>query len=204
MHLEAAGLSVPTGLGWRLQLAAIIVLISVIGGRIVPSFTRNWLGKRQGGKLPGAPGMVDRAALGTLHAGLVAWAFAPDFWSIGALLLASAAFNLWRLLRWRGLAAAAEPLLLVLHVGYAWLVFGAALLGVTMLDPNLPPTAAIHALTAGAIGTMTVAMMTRATRGHTGRDLTADRSTSIIYLLVTLAAVTRITAAFAADWTMPY
>jgi uncharacterized protein involved in response to NO len=203
MHLEAAGLAVPTGLGWRFGLAAIIVLISVIGGRIVPSFTRNWLARRQGGNLPAAPGLVDRAALGTLHAGFVAWAFAPDFQSIGALLLVGAAFNLWRLLRWRGLAAAAETLLLVLHVGYAWLVFGTALLGVSMLAPNLPPTAPIHALTAGAIGTMTVAVMTRATRGHTGRDLTADRSTSMIYLLVTLAAVTRITAAFAADWTMP-
>ena len=64
MHLEAAGVSVPLGLGWRLGLAAVIVLISVVGGRIVPSFTRNWLAKRQTQNLPGPPGIIDRAALG--------------------------------------------------------------------------------------------------------------------------------------------
>jgi uncharacterized protein involved in response to NO len=202
MHLEAANVAVPAGLGWRLGMAAVIVLISVIGGRIVPGFTRNWLTKRQEERLPAAPGMVDRAALGTLHAGLIAWAFAPDFRPLGALLLLGAALNLWRLLRWRSLATAAEPLLLVLHVGYAWLTLGTALLGLSLLNPDMPTTAAIHALTVGAIGTMTLAVMTRATRGHTGRDLTADHGTSIIYLLVTLAAVTRIAAAFAADWTM--
>lgn len=203
MHLEAASLLVPAGLGWRLGLACVIVLISVIAGRIVPGFTRNWLAKRQEEGLPTAPGIVDRAALGTLHAGLVGWAFAPDFRPLGALLLLGAALHLWRLLRWRGLATAAEPLLLVLHVGYAWLSLGVALLGLSMLAPNVPTTAAIHALTAGAIGTMTLAVMTRATRGHTGRPLTADHSTSVIYLLVTLAALTRAAAAIVPNWMMP-
>ena len=200
MHLEAAGVSVPLGLGWRLGLAAVIVLISVVGGRIVPSFTRNWLAKRQTQNLPGPPGIIDRAALGTLHAGLFGWAFAPDFPPLGLLLLVSAALNLWRLTRWRGAATAAEPLLLVLHVGYAWMVFGAALLGLSMLYADVPLTAAVHALTAGAIGTMTLAVMTRATRGHTGRELSADSVTSTIYVLVNLAAVMRVTAAF---WSMP-
>ena len=89
---------------------------------------------------------------------------------VGFLLLAGAVFNLWRLLRWRGSATIAEPLLLILHIGYAWLVLGCALLGLSMLDADLPRSAAIHALTAGAIGTMILAVMTRATRGHTGRD----------------------------------
>jgi uncharacterized protein involved in response to NO len=200
MHLEAAGVSVPLGLGWRLGLAAVIVLISVVGGRIVPSFTRNWLAKRQTQNLPGPPGIIDWAALGTLHAGLFGWAFAPDFPPLGLLLLVSAAFNLWRLTRWRGAATAAEPLLLVLHVGYAWMVFGAALLGLSMLYADVPLTAAVHALTAGAIGTMTLAVMTRATRGHTGRELSADSVTSTIYVFVNLAAVMRVTAAF---WSMP-
>ena len=72
-----------------------------------------------------------------------------------------------------------------------------------MLDSDLAQTAAIHALTAGAIGTMTLAVMTRATRGHTRRDLSADRITSLIYILVTLAAIARVVAAAAADWAMP-
>ena len=81
-------------------------------------------------------------------------------------------------------------------------MLGAALLGMSMLVADIPQSAAIHALTAGAIGTMTLAVMTRATRGHTGRDLSADRATRLIYILVTFAAIARVGAAFGADWTM--
>jgi uncharacterized protein involved in response to NO len=197
MHLEADDVAVPAGLGWRLGLAAVIVLISVVGGRIVPSFTRNWLARQSQAALPAVPGGVDRAALGLLHAGVFAWAFFPAFAPIGILLLMGAAANAWRLLRWRGADTAAEPLLLVLHVGYAWLALGAALLGASMLWVAIPQSAAIHALTAGAIGTMILAVMTRATRGHTGRPLAADVATSAIYVLVILAAIARVAAAFA-------
>ena len=203
MHLEAGGIGVPSGLGWRLGLAAVLVLISVVAGRIVPSFTRNWLAKRQNSNLPVGHGWIDRMALGILHAGLVFWAFLPAFRPIGLLLLLGAALNLWRLLRWRGAATAAEPLLIVLHIGYAWLVLGVALLGLSTLDANLPQSAAIHALTAGAIGSMILAVMTRATRGHVGRKLSADRITSLIFIFVTLAAITRVVAAFSSTWTIP-
>ncbi len=203
MHLESDGVAVPAGLGWRLGLAAIVVLISVVAGRIVPSFTRNWLAQRGAATLPAVPGTIDRIALGILHAGLLGWAFFPAYRPVGGLLLVGAGLNLWRLSRWRGAATAAEPLLMVLHVGYAWLVLGAALLGAAMLDADVPLSAAIHALTAGAVGTMTLAVMTRATRGHTGRGLAADRATSMIYVLVTLAAIARVAAAFAAAWTLP-
>jgi uncharacterized protein involved in response to NO len=203
MHLEADGVAVPSGLGWRLGLVAVIVLISVVAGRIVPSFTRNWLAKRRDCDLPAAHGWIDRAALSMLHTGLFGWAFFPTFRAIGVLLLLGAALNFWRLLRWHGGATAAEPLLLVLHVGYAWLVLGAALLGLALLDANLPQSAGIHALTVGAAGTMILAVMTRATRGHTGRTLSADRGTSLIYILVNIAAIARVAAAFGTDWTMP-
>jgi uncharacterized protein involved in response to NO len=203
MHLEAAGLPVPAGLGWRLGLAAVLVLISVVAGRIVPSFTRNWLATRGATALPGTAGGIDRAALGVLHAGLFAWVALPDAVPAGILLLAGAVLNLWRLLRWRGNSTIAEPLLLILHLGYAWLVLGCALLGLSMLDADVPRSAAIHALTAGAIGTMTLAVMTRATRGHTGRELAADIATDLIFVLVTLAAVTRVAAAFWTGSMMP-
>jgi uncharacterized protein involved in response to NO len=203
MHLEADGVAVPSGLGWRLGLATVIVLISVMAGRIVPSFTRNWLAKRPGSELPAGHGRIDRVALGILHAGIIGWAFLPAFWPIGLLLLLGAAINLWRLLRWRGISTTAEPLLLVLHVGYAWLVLGVVLLGVASLGDDVPLGAAIHALTAGAMGTMILAVMTRATRGHVGRELVADRVTILIYVLATLAAITRVAAAFGATWTMP-
>jgi uncharacterized protein involved in response to NO len=202
MHLEAAGAVALAGLGWRLGLAAVIVLISVVGGRIIPSFTRNWLAKRQAVLLPAAADAIDRAALGALHAGLFGWAFFPELRAAGVLLLLGAVLNLRRLLRWRGAATFGEPLLLILHIGYGWVVLGAALLGLAMLDADIAPSAGIHALTAGAIGTMTLAVMTRATRGHTGRALTADRATCLVYLLVSLAAVARVAAAFASLWTL--
>jgi uncharacterized protein involved in response to NO len=121
---------------------------------------------------------------------------------MGALLIFGAARNFWRLLRWCGGATVAEPLLLILHVGYAWLAFGSALLGLSMLGWWVPQRAAIHALTAGTIGTMVLAVMTRATRGHTGRALSADRVTTAIYMLVTGGAVVRIAAPFSDTWTM--
>jgi uncharacterized protein involved in response to NO len=202
MQLEAAGIGAPPGLGWRLGLAGVILLISVVGGRVIPSFTRNWLAKRPHACLPVTTKAVERAALGTLHTGMIGWAFVPDFRPVGVLLLLGAATNLWRLARWRGTATRTNPLLLILHIGYTWLVLGAGLLGLSVLA-KLAQSAAIHALTAGAIGTMTLAVMTRATLGHTGRELTADRSTIVIFLLVTVAAAARVVAAASGTWVMP-
>ncbi|MGH8293931.1 MAG: NnrS family protein [Steroidobacteraceae bacterium] len=191
------GLGGLSGYGWRLGLAAILILISVMGGRIVPSFTRNWLAARGNGRPPAASGAVDRLSLGLLHTSLVAWVFAPAATAVGIALLCAATVNLWRLLRWRGGQTRSEPLLLVLHVGYAWLVAGIGALGAAVLDPGFPLSAAIHALTAGAIGTMILAVMTRVTRGHTGHELSADGATTLMYVLVTLAAAVRIAAALA-------
>ena len=195
MDLSLEGSGVLGSYGWRLALAAILVLVSVIGGRIVPVFTRNWLVNRRKDGLPSPTGVIDRASLGVLHAALMIWAFLPTGVVTGFALLVGAGLNLWRLLRWRGIATRTEPLLLILHIGYGWLVLGVAALGVANLDTAFPSSAAIHALTAGAIGTMILAVMTRVTRGHTGRDLTADIATSVIYGLVILAAAVRVAAA---------
>jgi uncharacterized protein involved in response to NO len=203
MHLESEDFAVPTGLGWRLGLVAIIILISVVAGRIVPSFTRNWLARRGAFELPSVHGLVDRAALGILHLGLLAWAFDLEARFVGPMLMLGAALNLWRMLRWRGTATGAEPLLMVLHIGYGWLVIGVGLLGLTTSGFEVPLGAAIHTLTAGAIGTMVLAVMTRTTLGHTGRSLSADRTTALIYILVGIAAVVRVAAAFDADLAMP-
>src|SRR5690606_20268377 len=100
MHLEAMGHVWSVGLGWRLGIAAVIVLVSVVGGRIIPSFTRNWLAKRRSTGLPGVFGWVDRVALGVLLLGLLCWALHPDFWPVGLLLLVAATLHLWRLARW--------------------------------------------------------------------------------------------------------
>ena len=86
--------------------------------------------------------------------------------------------------------------MLILHVGYAWVPIGLALLGVSILSAAVPESAAVHALTAGAMATMILAVMTRATLGHTGRELKANAATILLYLLVTLGAALRVAAPF--------
>jgi uncharacterized protein involved in response to NO len=186
-------------LGWRLGVAVVTVLISVIGGRIVPVFTGNWLNARGMSPMPRQIPWLAQAARGGLVAAMLCWVFLPDWRPLGLLLLAAAALNLLRLSRWRGVATLAEPLLLVLHVGYLWLVAGVALLGASLLSDAVPPAAAVHALTAGAMGTMILAVMTRATLGHTGRVLCADKVTMVIYALASTSAVLRVAAAWATD-----
>ena len=115
--------------GWRLGVAAVIVLISVIGGRIVPVFTSNWLNARGMAPVQRQIPWLTHAARGALVAAMLGWVFLPDWHPLGLLLLAAAGLNLVRLARWRGVATLAEPLLLVLHVGDLWLVAGVALLG---------------------------------------------------------------------------
>lgn len=201
MHLEAQGVAIPAGLGWRLAIAAILILLSAVAGRIVPAFTRNWLAK-SGKSGPAPHGAIDRLALSALHIGALFWTFMPDSKASGAVLLLAAVLNGWRLLRWRGLLTVGEPLLLILHIGYGWLAVGVALLGATAMGWNVSLSAALHSLTVGAMSTMILAVMTRATRGHTGRKLVADGLTGIIFILISGAAIARVAAGFGV-WTDP-
>ncbi len=183
------------GLGIRWGLGVIAILLALIGGRVTPSFTRNWLAKNSGATISAGVSRIDKAALVLAAGGMILWVFAPASKFSGAILIAAAVVNLLRLLRWRGLMTMREPLVAILHVGYCWLVASLLLLGIAAIAPVLmPPMAALHALTSGAAGVMTLAVMTRATRGHTGRALTADVSTSAIYVLVNLGAVIRVAA----------
>lgn len=201
-HLANAGL-LDHDLGQRLALAVAAMLIALIGGRIVPSFTRNWLVKEGEKRLPASFDNIDRAALATTAAAMIGWIVSPGNPSVNAVLCAAGALLAVRLLRWRSLATTAEPILLVLHVGYAWLAVSLLLLGLVVLVPAMPYSAAIHALTAGAVGTMTLAVMTRASLGHTGRAIVADRTVVAIYVLVNAGAALRVAAPFAAGWYAP-
>lgn len=202
-HLEALGAGVPAGIGRRLGITAVIFLISVIAGRIIPAFTRNWLSVRKAQKLPAASGRFDLLAIASLALGLLGWVFFPTAIASGAILLAAAALNTWRLARWRGLATASEPLLAILHVGYLWIAIGAGLLGASIVGDHVPEPAAIHALTAGAMGTMVLAVMSRVSLGHTGRNLHADVITTMAYAAITLATLTRIAAACLPSFYLP-
>jgi uncharacterized protein involved in response to NO len=197
-YLSITGAIPLPDLGWQIGLSIVLLLISVIGGRIIPSFTRNYLSKQ--GVRSGLPTQADKFDLFVIGAtafALLAWMSGPATAVIGAILLAAAALQLFRWVRWRGYRTFADPLVLVLHVGYLWLPIGLALLGCSLIG-WIPRSAAIHALTAGAMTTMILAVMTRASLGHTARPLKANTATVIIYILVTAGAVLRVAASLRA------
>lgn len=186
------------GLGLRIAVAVIALLLSLIGGRITPSFTLNWMKKSGKAPFDASFGNLDRAALAGVGAALIAWVVAPTAAIAGGLLVVAALLLVLRLLRWRGWRTGAEPLVAILHVGYGWLAVGLALIGLSVLAPAILSAAtALHGVTVGAAGVMTLAVMTRATLGHTGRALTADAPTIVIYLLVNIGAAARLMAPFA-------
>ncbi|MEK0084191.1 NnrS family protein [Benzoatithermus flavus] len=192
-HLEQV-LTLPWDmLGDRLAIGAVAGLVALIGGRITPSFTTNWLKARKAQALPAPVSRLDNGVLILTALALLAWFFLPESAIAGLLLLAAAVGTAARLARWQGAATTSEPLLLILHVGYAWLALAFALFGLAAFG-IVPRSAALHAMTAGAFGTMTLAVMTRATLGHTGRALTADRWTSVIFVLVNVGALARVLA----------
>lgn len=198
-QLEANGFAQTGMLGERLALAIFVLLISLIGGRIIPSFTRNWLAKRGGRLVPVPFGRFDVGVLLLVMTGLALWVAMPGTKAAGMALIVAGVLSSARLARWRSWDVLSEPLLWVMHLGYAWAAVGLLMLGTSILYPAaIPYPAGLHALSAGAIGTMTLAVMTRATRGHTGRTLSAGPGTAAIYALVTLAATLRVLAPFAA------
>jgi uncharacterized protein involved in response to NO len=195
-HAAAAGLVGDDMAGVRAGIGLVILMISVIGGRIVPSFTRNWLVKH-GAKtgLPTQPGRFDLLTIGVTATALLSWVAGwPDELTTGLLLVAAAILQSTRLARWSGFRTFRDPLVVILHVGYAWVPVGLLLLGLSLTGTAVPRTVAIHALTAGAMATMILAVMTRATLGHTGRELRADKHTVALYALVTIGAALRVAA----------
>lgn len=193
-HWEAAhGIYAAQGYGLRLGLAAGIMMIAVIGGRIIPSFTRNWLVKRGAGRLPAAPiQRFDKVALVVLLVALTLWVGQPGEAAAGFALLFAGILHLARLARWAGYRTGPEPLVWVLHLGYAFLPLGALGLAYEAYFPGtLGPATAQHLWMAGCIGLMTLAVMTRATLGHCGKTLTAGAGTVCIYIALVLAVVTR-------------
>jgi uncharacterized protein involved in response to NO len=135
-------------------------------------------------------------ALAATAVALIAWIAAPAHAITGGLMLIAGLVQATRLLRWAGDRTLADRLVLVLHVAYAFVPLGFVLIGASCLTAAVPASAGIHAWTAGAIGLMTLAVMTRASLGHTGHALQAGLATQTIYALVLLAAVMRIIAAF--------
>jgi uncharacterized protein involved in response to NO len=177
----------------RIGIAVVVLLIALIGGRIIPSFTRNWLVKENPGRLPVPFGRFDVAVIAVSALTLLGWIVAPDDAYTGVALAIAGLLHLVRLARWAGDRTARERLLLILHVGYAFVPLGflvnaCAAFGLTQ------PSAGIHAWMVGGAGIMTLAVMTRAALGHTGQRLTASVATQVIYAGIIIAAVSRVAA----------
>lgn len=192
-HLEATGaFAGQASRGLLLALDSILFLIAVIGGRVVPAFTTNALRRRGETALPVSRPPVEIAALLSIVALVLADLVAPDGLAVGAIAAVAALIHAVRLAGWRGEKTLADPLVWVLHLGYAWLVTGLGLKAWAILGGALPVTTAAHALTIGAVGTMTLAVMTRAALGHTGRSLKAPAPIVLAYGLVSASALARI------------
>jgi len=175
-----------------LLIHLVLVLITVIAGRIVPNFSANWLRAHGQTRLPTNNPAIDRTTiLITLITGVAASA-APTSVITGVLAIAAAFMHGLRLSRWCGLATTREPLLFALHVAYLWLPVGYALTACSVFGWLFPSTAALHALTMGGVGSMILAVTTRVALAHTGRPLHAARLTVIAYCVFTFAVVVRV------------
>jgi uncharacterized protein involved in response to NO len=194
IYLAAAGAIAPSAhrLLW-VTVDVVVAIMVIVGGRVIPPFTRN--------ALPAAPVRPRRwsdwpsilLAVLIVPLDLIADGGA----AVAALSLAAGLANAARLSGWGGTATARSPILWVLHLGYLWIVAGLVLRGIAEPLGPLPADAALHALTAGAVGTLTLGMMTRVALGHTGRPLVAPPTVAVAYGLVQLAALARLAAAFA-------
>jgi uncharacterized protein involved in response to NO len=175
-----------------LLIHTLLLLVTIIAGRIVPNFTANWLRQQGHVALPIDGDVINRLALSsTILVGLAA-GFLPLHPLTGGLAFAAALIHGFRLSRWKGFATTSNPLLFVLHIAYAWLPIGYFLLGCAVFGWIFTPTAALHALTMGAIGGIVLAVTTRVALGHTGRPLHAARATVLAYWLFMLAVLTRV------------
>ena len=177
----------------------VVLLINLIGGRVIPGFTRNWMKRQlmeQKREPATLPPLFDRFDLFTTWL-MVAFAIlhvlgAPSRWTAVVGLITSVLLFI-RLTRWQGIHTGGEPLVWVLHVAFSWLPLAFLFLAFAELG-MLPRSAGIHALTSGAITTMVIAIAGRAALGHTSRPLESHPVLTAAYVLITIAAICRVAA----------
>ena len=194
-HLGVAGFDA-LGFDWGIRgltlgLDATVVLLAVMAGRVTPSFTSSFLGHGNPAiKVLQRP-KLERAVLGATWAVLVVDQVLPASALAGGVALIAAVLHGVRLSGWQGRRTLSNPILWVLHLGYLWLVAGLVLKGLSDFDV-LAAADGIHALTIGAIGTITLGVMTRAALGHTGRVVKAAPAIVGAYALISVAALIRL------------
>ncbi|HIP24333.1 MAG TPA: short-chain dehydrogenase [Rhodobacteraceae bacterium] len=199
-HYEAIMSAGFDGYGIRAGVALIIMLIMVVGGRIIPSFTRNWLMRQPKGRLPAPMNNLDKGIMVASAVALVVWVAMPESAATRPLAALAGVLNLVRLSRWVGWRTLAEPLLAILHIGFFFIPYGFLTIAAGDLLPGWYRASQIpHAFTAGAIGLVTLAMLTRTSLGHSGRPLAATKTVTTIYALVLLGVLTRMAGEFLPD-----
>jgi uncharacterized protein involved in response to NO len=192
-----------TDLPERMALALVMVLLALIGGRVTPNFTGDFLVEHGRTEQPAPFSRYDGLSIVLVGLAAVAWTVQPRAMVTGWMFVAAGLANLGRLSRWHGWVTWREPLVLILHLGYGWLAVSLLVLGCSILGIGLPKEDAVHALTTGAVGVMTLAVMTRASLGHTGRQRHAGPLTVFIYTLVNLGALLRVVGPIAGLPTNP-
>lgn len=175
-----------------LLIHSLVLLVAIIAGRIVPAFTGNWLRSQGKINMPVNSDVINKMSLLlTVIVGLAA-TFMPGSTITGVLAIVAALVHGFRLSRWKAFDTISNPLLFVLHVAYFWLPLGYALLAFSAFGWVFSATAALHALTMGAIGSMILAVTTRVSLGHTGRPLQAARLTVFAYWVFMIAVLVRV------------
>jgi len=175
-----------------LLIHLLLLMITIIAGRIIPNFTANWLRARGHERLPGNHPLIDRITIAATIATGVSVSLTPLGSVTGILAIVAALSHAIRLARWRGLSTTSEPLLFVLHVAYLWLPIGYALTALAAFGLVFPTTAALHALTMGGIGNMILAVTSRVALAHTGRALHASRLIVLAYVILSAAVIVRV------------
>ncbi len=201
MHLGALGLAADwEHRGLLVAVDLVILIASIIACRVFPMFTRNATRQES---IRGVP-RLDVAALVAIATLTVLDAARVQHAVVGVLFVGAACLLVARARHWGTRFTLRTPLLWVLHAGYAWMCLGLCLRGVAMLTTRVPASLALHALTVGAIGSLTLGMISRVSLGHTGRLLEAPPSATVAFVLMTLAAVSRVIVPLAApEWTRP-
>jgi len=196
MHLEATGTYGDSArFGLDLGMYGVVILVTLISGRVIPGFTANAL-RRQGVEVEtGTPESVTKAVMLCVILAVLSDLFAGESRLVAGIFAAFASLALLiRMGRWKTRLVLGDPIVWVLHAGHLWLVMGFALLAAANLSDAVERGAAVHALTAGAMGTMVLAMMSRVALGHSGREILASPATVAAYWMVIMGSFFRVSA----------
>ncbi|MCR9093066.1 MAG: NnrS family protein [bacterium] len=197
VHADALG--VAPGLArtaLRFAVDLLVILILEIGGRITPAFTQNALRQRGRTVVVRSWLWLNRLAIASAVATAVSASILGRSSPTGILGVIAGLSALARMAGWQSWQTRSDPLLWSLHAGSLWVVVGLLLAGASDLGVSIPSTVGLHALTVGAIGGTIIAVMTRVGIGHTGRPLVLPEGVVWCYVLVHLAALTRVAAPF--------